>query len=365
MVPILDLKVQYQALRAEVDAAIHGVLERAEFILGPEVKEFERRCGSLCACERGVGVASGTDAIRLALAALEIGPGDEVITSPFTFIGTASPISRSGATPVFVDIDPRTFNLDAALLPQALSPRTRAIIAVHLYGQPADMMPILDFARQHKLFVIEDAAQALGAVYRDQPVGSLGDMGCLSFFPTKNLGCYGDGGMIVTRNAALAEKVDVLRRQGSRQKYLADRVGYNSRLDTLQAAILNVKIKYLAAWNERRRQIAHRYGELLSGTAVVLPTEAPGCRHVFHQFTLRTPRRDALAAHLHAKGIGTMIYYPVPLHRQKVYEPLGYGPDSLPNSEKVAAEVLSLPMYPELTDVQISHVALTIKEFFS
>ncbi|MEM4203714.1 MAG: DegT/DnrJ/EryC1/StrS family aminotransferase [Candidatus Methanomethylicaceae archaeon] len=399
MIPVLDLKAQYESIKDEIDAAIKEVLLSGQFILGPAVRELEDKVAAYCGCKYGVGVASGTDALRLTLTALGIGPGDEVITTPFTFIATANTISHCGARPVFVDIDPRTYNIDPNQLEDLLVGRAsvvlrrpKAIVPVHLYGQPADMDPIMELAERYGLFVVEDCAQAIGARYRSRrmtnderpmgdehssfvvghsasighwsPVGSIGHAGCLSFFPSKNLGAYGDGGMVVTNDAALAEKVDILRRQGSKKKYHAEVLGFNSRLDTLQAAILGVKLKYLDGWNEARRRVAQRYNELLAGLPVTTPYESPDVYHVYHQYTIRAPQRDALAAYLKERGIGTMVYYPVPLHLQKLYADLGYGEGSLPASEAAAREVLSLPMYPELTEAQQYEIAEAIREFY-
>ncbi len=373
MIPILDLKAQYESIKDEIDAAMAGVLESGQFILGPTVRELEQKVAAYCGCKYGVGVASGTDALRLTLTALGIGPGDEVITTPFTFIATANTISHCGARAVFVDIDPRTYNIDPTAIEEAITERTKAIVPVHLYGHPADMDPIMELAEAHGLYVIEDAAQAVGARYpstgsgrsKGRRVGCMGHAGCLSFYPTKNLGAYGDGGMVVTNDAALAEKVDVLRRQGSKRKYHAEVLGFNSRLDSLQAAILGVKLKYLDGWNEARRQVAQRYNELLAGLPVTMPYKSPDVYHVYHQYTIRAEQRDALAAYLKERGIGTMIYYPVPLHLQGLYAGLGYGEGSLLVSEVASREVLSLPMYPELTEAQQQEVAQAIREFYS
>lgn len=364
MIPILDLKAQYAAIGSEVDSAIKDVLVSTAFVLGAAVKDFEREVAAYCECAHGIGVASGTDALRLALAALGVGPGDEVITTPFTFIATANTVSHAGAKPVFLDIDPESYNLNPSLIEAAITPRTKAILPVHLFGQAADMEPIMALARAHDLSVIEDCAQAIGGEYDSKRLGSIGDVGCLSFYPTKNLGGYGDGGMIVTKNSGVAEAVDVLRRQGSRKKYYAEVLGFNSRLDTLQAAVLRIKLKYLDSWNDARRRVARRYDELLDGSPVTTPAQLPDRRHVFHQYTVRAPQRDALAAHLRERGIGTMIYYPVPLHVQPVYADLGYQEGSLPHAEKAAREVLSLPMYPELTEEQQRSITTAIREFY-
>ena len=364
MIPILDLKAQYTAIEQEIDAAIKEVLSSTQFILGPAVRDLEQRVAAYCECKYGVGVASGTDALRLTLAALGIGPGDEVITTPFTFIATANTISHSRATPVFVDIDLRTYNIDPATIEAAITEQTKAIVPVHLYGQSANMDPIMELAKAHRLYVIEDAAQAIGARYKGRRVGSMGHAGCLSFYPTKNLGGYGDGGMVVTNDAALAEKVDVLRQQGSKKKYHAEVLGFNSRLDSLQAAILGVKLNYLDEWNEGRRRAAQLYNDLLADLPVTTPYEAPDMYHVYHQYTIRAPRRDILAAYLKKRGIDTMIYYPVPLHLQGLYASLGYGEGSLPASEAASREVISLPMYPELTEAQQQEVPWAIREFY-
>ena len=364
MIPILDLKAQYESIKDEINAAIAEVLESTQFILGPAVRELEQRVAAYCGCKYGVGVASGTDALRLTLAALGIGPGDEVITTPFTFIATANTISHCGARPVFVDIDPRTFNIDPAAIEAAITEHTKAILPVHLYGQPADMDPIMELAEAHGLCVIEDAAQAIGAHYKERQVGSIGHAACLSFYPTKNLGAYGDGGMVVTNDATLADKIDILRRQGGKKKYHAQVLGFNSRLDSLQAAILGVKLKYLDKWNEARRRVARRYNELLAGLPVTTPHESSDAYHVYHQYTIRAPQRDALAAYLKERGIGTMVYYPVPLHLQGLYASLGYGEGSLSVSEAASREVLSLPMYPEMTEEQQMMVAEAIREFY-
>jgi dTDP-4-amino-4,6-dideoxygalactose transaminase len=363
-IPILDLRAQYLAHREEIDNALLGVVADGQFILGPNVRALEQEIAAYAGCQYALGVASGTDALRLALAALEIGPGDEVITTPFTFVATANTISHAGATPVFVDIDPRTFNLVPEQVEKAVTARTKAIIPVHLFGQPAAMEPILEVARRHGLKVVEDAAQAIGAEENGHRAGSWGDAGCFSFYPTKNLGAYGDGGMVTTNDPAVAEKVDILRRQGGKTKYHSEILGFNSRLDEIQAALLGVKLRHLDAWTTGRQRVARRYDALLAGVTVTTPYERPGVRHVYHQYTIRAPRRDELQAFLKKQGIGTMVYYPVPLHRQPLYSHLNYPAGSLPNSEQAADEVLSLPIYPELTDAQVEAVAEAIAGFY-
>lgn len=364
MIPILDLQRQYQNIREEMDAAVLGVLESGHFVLGPNVKALEQEVAQYCGCEYGIGVASGTDALRLAMDALEIGPGDEVITTPFTFIATGNTISRAGARPVFVDIDPRTFNLNPLLVERAITDRTKAILPVHLFGQIVDMDAIMELAVRYDLPVIEDSAQAIGATYNGQQACSFGIIGCLSFYPTKNLGAYGDGGMAVTCNPEMAENLDVLRRHGGRVKYFHERVGYNSRLDEIQAAILRVKLRYLEEWGVQRSRVAARYDVLLAGSPVTTPYVAPGMKHVYHQYTIRVPSRDELRIFLSDQGIGSMIYYPVPLHRQEMYADLDLGEGSLPESELAAKEVLSLPIYPEMSDEQIEHVADAVRRFY-
>ena len=364
MIPILDLKPQYESIKGEIDAAIAGVLESTQFVLGSTVRDLEQRVAAYCGCQYGVGVASGTDALRLTLTALGIGPGDEVITTPFTFIATANTISHCGARPVFVDIDPRTYNIDPAAIEAAITEHTKAIVPVHLYGQSADMDPIMELAERHGLYVVEDAAQAIGARYHGRRVGSIGHAGCLSFYPTKNLGAYGDGGMVATNDPQIAERVDILRRQGGKVKYYHEVLGFNSRLDALQAAILRVKLGHLDDWNAARREVAHRYNEHLADLPVTTPDESPDVYHVYHQYTIRVPQRDALQAFLKQQGIGSMIYYPLPLHRQELYAGSGYAEDSLPYAEQAAQEVLSLPMYPELTSAQQDQVAQAIRAFY-
>jgi len=376
-IPMTDLRIQYQNIKPEIDEAIQRVLQEGRFILGSEVKKFEEEMAAYCGVKYAVGVASGTDALHLALRAANIGPGDEVITTPFTFIATAEAISQTGATPVFVDIDPRTYNLDPGKIEEKINPRTRAIIPVHLYGQAADMDPILKIAQKYSLPVIEDCAQALGARYKSKKVGSLGDAGCFSFFPVKTLGAYGDGGMVITNNSEIAEKVDMLRRHGCKEKYFHLLPGFNSRLDTLQAAILRVKLKYLDKWNHKRQENAALYAELLKDIdGIIPPYVAPYNESVFNYYTIRIKntigiknrrnplsRRDQIQEALKNQGIETIIYYPLALHLQEVYRYLNYQPGDFPESELAQEEVLSLPMYPELTSEKIEMVVSTIKNF--
>jgi dTDP-4-amino-4,6-dideoxygalactose transaminase len=370
MIPVLDLKAQYQALKTEIDAAMQQVAADGHYILGPNVKALEAEVAAYCDCRFGIGVGNGTDALHLALRALRIGPGDEVITTPFTFVATTEAIGMVGATPVFVDIDADTFNLDPARLERAITPRTKAILPVHVYGQPCDMDPILEIARAHRLSIVEDCAQAIGATYKGRKVGSFGDAGCLSFFPSKNLGCFGDGGMVVTSKPEVAERVEMLRRHGGKVKYHHSELGLNSRLDELQAAILRVKLPHLESWIEARRQVAARYNERLAGIPdIVRPLELGSCdpriptavaRCVYHQYTVRVRERERLQSRLRDAGVATMVYYPVPLHRQEVHADLGHGAGSFPNAERAAAECLSLPMFPELTEAQQATVVAAV-----
>jgi len=355
-IPMLDLRANYRAIRQEIRAAIDAVLDSQHFILGPEVRKLEEEVARYCGRKFAVGVASGTDALILSLHACGIGPGDEVIVPAFSFIATADAVSLLGATPVFVDIRPDTYTLDPALVAARITSRTKAIIPVHLYGQAADMDPILGLARAHGLRVIEDNAQALGASYKQKKTGALGDLGCISFFPSKNLGGYGDGGMIVTDSEDLYRRLLCLRSHGSRKKYFSEEQGWNSRLDEIQAAILRVKLRYLDEWNAQRRANAAHYSTLLRGLRVVPPYVSPWGEHVFHQYTIRVRFRDRVQGLLAEQGIASMVYYPSPIHLQPVYASLQYKAGELPESERAAAEVLSLPMYPELTEVQIGRV---------
>lgn len=383
-VPLLDLKPQYRPLAAEIQAAIEKVCESQAFILGPGVKELEAAVAAYSQCKFGVGVSSGTDALLLALMALEIGAGDEVITSPFTFFATAGTIARAGARPVFCDIDPVSFNLSAPVIASFIAKgcerrggylinkktggRIKALMPVHLYGQVADMEPLMTLAREHNLRVIEDAAQAIGAEDADhRRACSFGDIGCLSFFPTKNLGAFGDAGMCVTNDAALAERMDILRVHGGKPKYYHSFIGGNFRIDELQAVILNVKLKHLDAWTEGRQRNAAFYnaafGRANLGDAVRTPQALPGGRHIYNQYVIRAKDRDRLRAHLAAAGVGSEIYYPVPLHLQKCFEYLGHKSGDFPHSERAADETLALPIFPELTETQLQYVVTTIGHF--
>lgn len=360
-VPFVDLSAQYASIKDEVTEAIAKVLERTDFILGRDVALFEEEFAAFCGVDYAVGVDSGTSALELALRAYGVGPGDEVITVANTFMATALAISFTGATPVLVDIDPDTYTLDASLLESVVTARTKAIIPVHLYGQPADMDPILELAEQHGLVVIEDACQAHGATYKGKPVGSLGHAAAFSFYPGKNLGAYGDAGAVVTSDTKVAESLKMLRNYGSAQKYHHALRGFNRRLDTLQAAVLRVKLPYLEAWSAARRQHAKLYNELLEDSALV-PTEADYARSVYHLYVVRVKNREELQANLQAQGVSTGIHYPIPVHLQPAYQDLGYQEGDFPITERYAKEILSLPMYPELTSSLVRHVAGAIRE---
>ena len=349
-VPLLDLRAQYDTIRDEIQSALARVLESQRFILGPEGEALESEIAAYCGCEHAIGVSSGTDALLAALMAIEVKPGDEVITTPYSFFATTSAVVRAGATPVFVDIDRRTYNIDPTALAAKISPRTRAIIPVHLFGQMADMPAIMNIARRHRLIVIEDAAQAIGAELQGARAGSVGDLACFSFYPTKNLGGFGDGGMITTNDAGLAERVRLLRNHGFKTKYHNEILGWNFRLDEIQAAVLRVKLKYLDRWTEARRKNARLYRQNLGQiTSVELPYEVSGSRHIYHQFVIRTQRRDQLMARLREEGIGCEIYYPIPSHLQHCFKNLGWRLGDFPNSEDAANQSLALPIYPELT----------------
>jgi dTDP-4-amino-4,6-dideoxygalactose transaminase len=362
--PFLDLKAQYRTIKPEIDAAIQRVMESQHFILGPEVESLEEEIATYTQTKFAVACASGSDALLLALIALEVGPGDEVVTAPFTFVATAGSIARLGARPVFVDIDPVTYNLDPGKLAAAISPRTKAIIPVHLFGMAADMDAIM----ARGIPVIEDAAQAIGAKYKGRPVGGIGRCGCFSFFPSKNLGGAGDGGLLTTNDGEFAEKLRVLRNHGGHSKYECELIGMNSRLDALQAAILRVKLRYLDGWTEGRGMNAARYLELFQSRGLdrilTLPRVRVGCTHIYNQYVIRAPRRNELKEHLRACGVPSDIYYPIPLHLQRAFAYLGYKPGDLPESEGASREVLALPIFPELSVAQQDFVVDSIAMFY-
>ncbi|MEK7560344.1 MAG: DegT/DnrJ/EryC1/StrS family aminotransferase [Patescibacteria group bacterium] len=364
-IPFVDLGAQYNRIKPEIDAAIERVVRNSRFVLGEEVERFEADFARYCGAQYAVGVQSGTSALFLALAARGIGPGDEVITQSNSFIATAAAISHTGATPVFVDVDPATGLMDPALIQAAITTRTKAIIPVHLYGQIAPMYDILAVAKRHHLWILEDACQAHGALQNGKRAGSFGDAAAFSFYPGKNLGAYGEGGAVVTSDEALASRIRRLRDHGSPEKYVHAEIGYNMRLEGLAGAVLGVKLAYLDEWNTGRRNNANRYHEMLSGIAgLALPAAVEGNEHVWHLFTILTEQRDELQKFLKERGIATGIHYPIPIHLQKAYVGLGHAHGSFPATERMARETLSLPMYPELTQEQIRYVATAIKEFF-
>lgn len=363
MIPFGDLKLQYQALKVELDESIRSVLESGWFVLGKNVVAFENEFAAYCGAALAIGVGNGTDALQLALMACDIGPGDEVITVPNSATFTALAISAVGARPVFVDIDPDTYNMDPHKLEAALGPHTKAILPVHLYGQPADMDPILDLARKHNLFVIEDAAQAHGALYRGQRAGTLGDIGCFSFYPSKNLGAFGDGGLVTTNRPEIADRVRMLRHGGQKSRYDHQLLGINSRLDEMQAAILRVKLPYLDKWNDRRRHIAALYTALLGDSEVEPPMAMPHAKHIYHLYVIRCKERNALQQYLAEHGVGTAIHYPTPIHLQGAYRFLNLGRGAFPTAERYAEQVLSLPIYPELTDTKVREIANHIRNW--
>lgn len=368
-VPLLDLKAQYTSIKAELDAAVAEVIAAQHFILGPQVKQCEDAIARYSQCRYGVGVSSGTDALVAVLMAEGIGSGDEVITTPYTFFATAGSIVRVGAKPVFVDIDPVTYNIAPALIEARVTPKTRAIIPVHLYGQMADMDAIMDIARRHRLIVIEDAAQAIGAEDHGRRAGSMGHYGCLSFFPSKNLGGFGDGGMVVTQDQERAEKVAIVRAHGSKPKYYHRVVGGNFRLDTLQAAVVLAKLRHLDSWTARRQANAEKYTSRLNASGLVssglikTPVAAKS-RHIYNQYVIRVQKRDELQVFLRERGIGTEVYYPVPMHVQECFAGLGYKEGAFPESERAARETLALPVYPELSEGQADHVMAMVVEFY-
>jgi dTDP-4-amino-4,6-dideoxygalactose transaminase len=378
-VPLLDLKAQYQSIKAEMDAAVQDVFASQYFILGPQVTACEEAVAAYSQAAHGCGVSSGTDALLIALMNEGIGPGDEVITTPYTFFATAGSIARTGARPVFVDIDPETFNLRVDQVEERITPRTKAIMVVHLYGLMADMDAVMEIAQRHHLLVIEDAAQAIGSEYKGRRAGSIGDYGCFSFFPSKNLGGAGDGGMVVTQDAARAEKLIKMRNHGMHPKYYHQYVGGNFRLDALQAAVINVKLPHLDDWSRARQRNALRYHRLFEEAGLAAgPARLPwfpactdpayagqcSCRHIFNQYVVRVEQRDALRAYLAEHQIGSEIYYPVPLHLQDCFADLGYRKGDFPEAERAAAETLALPIYPELTDEQAAAVVGAIRSFY-
>jgi len=360
---MVDLKIQYETIKEEINKAVLSVMESTHFILGPQGKALEEEVATYHGVRHAVSVASGTDALHLALLAAGIKRGDEVITTPFTFIATAEAISYIGAVPVFIDIHPDTFNMDVSKIETAITKKTKAIVPVHLYGRPADMDALMQIAKKHGLRVIEDCAQSFGAEYRGRKTGTFGDFGCYSFFPSKNLGGYGDGGMVITNDDAMAQRLQSLRNHGSHVRYYHDEVGFNSRLDEMQAAIIRVKFRHIDNYNARRRENARLYTQYLSLPAIKTPMEQSDTRHVFHQYTIKIKDRDAVKKKLdEGKVTSSMIYYPVPLHLQAAYKDLGMKPGSLPIAEQVSQEVLSLPMYPELSEEQIKRVADAVQK---
>jgi dTDP-4-amino-4,6-dideoxygalactose transaminase len=361
MIPFVDLKAQYLSIKDEIDAAVFKALESTQFVLGSEVVALEEEFARYCSAENGIAVNTGTSALHLALLAAGIGAGDEVITVPFTFVATVAAICYTGATPVFVDIDPISYTIDVTQIEAAITARTKAILPVHLYGQPADLDPILEIAHRHNLVVIEDAAQAHRSEYKGQRVGSIGDIGCFSFYPGKNLGAYGEGGMVVTSNPEFAQTIRMLRDWGQERRYHHVLKGYNYRMDGIQGAILRVKLRHLDAWTEARRAHAAQYDKLLAGSDVTTPAVMPYSHHVYHVYAIRSPRRDALQQMLQEQGIQTGIHYPIPVHLQPAYSDLGYKPGDFPHSELAAREVLSLPMYAELSPTQVNTVAESLQ----
>jgi dTDP-4-amino-4,6-dideoxygalactose transaminase len=364
MIPFVDLKEQYQSISSEVNDALQGVLLSTNFILGDDVTQFEKEFAQFVGARYGVGVASGTDALHLALMAAGIAAGDEVITAANTFIATALAIAYTGARPVLVDIDEKTYTMDVAQVAKSITVKTKAVIPVHLYGQAADMDPLLALAKTHSLAVIEDACQSHGAFYKGRGTGTFGHAGCFSFYPGKNLGAYGDGGLVTTNDPGFADKIKMLRNYGQVKKYYHSLKGYNSRLDSLQAAILRVKLKRLASWNERRAKLAGLYGTLLKDSPVLLPQKADYGTHVYHLYVIRTARRDELQTYLSGRGISTGIHYPVPVHLQEAFRDLGYGRGDFSVTERCSREILSLPLYPELRESQVHEIAEAIEEFY-
>jgi dTDP-4-amino-4,6-dideoxygalactose transaminase len=362
-VPYFDLPAQIRALRPQLDAAIARTLDQCSFCLGPDVAKFEKDFAAYVGAAHGIGFNSGTSALHVAALLLNLGPGDEVITTPFTFVATSWALAYVGAKPVFVDIDEATFNLDPALVERALTPRTKAIVPVHLYGHPCDVDPLLEICRKHRLPLLEDAAQAHGAKYKGKPVGTFGELAAYSFYPGKNLGACGEAGALVTSRADFAARARSLREHGSKERYYHDEVGFNYRMEGIQGAVLNVKLPHLTAWTTRRRQIAHRYHARLASTPLRLPREASWAQSVYHCYVVRHAQRERLREHLQGKGVGTAMHYPLPLHLQKCFAHLGYKEGDFPVAERAARECISLPVYPDLTDEQVDYVAAMIGEF--
>ncbi len=362
-VPLLDLKREYAELKSEIDQAALDVLAETRFINGPQVAELESKLAEYCGARHAIGVASGTDALLLALRAAGVGPGTEVITTPFSFFATAGTVANLGATPVFVDIEPDSFNIDAAQIEARITERTRVIMPVHLFGQAADLDPIMQLGRKHGITVIEDAAQAISAEYKQRKVGPLADIGCFSFYPTKNMGCAGDGGLIVTNSDQYAETLRALKSHGAQVKYYHDVVGFNSRLDTIHAAILLTKLPHLDRWSAARRKNAEYYNERFAGASLTRPTQMQYAYHIFNQYSILVEKRDELQTHLKNNNIGTEIYYPLPLHLQVCFKELGYKEGDLPVAEKSAKQILSLPIYPQLSEAEREYVADTVLEF--
>ncbi len=365
MISLVDLTAQYHSIKKEIDTAVLATLESGYFILGPQVVKFEESIAAYLGVQHAIGLASGTDALVIALRALNIGEGDEVIIPAYTFFATAGTVMSVGAKPVIVDVDPQSYQIDVSKIEAAITSKTKAIIPVHLYGHPAEMGPILEIARKHGLKVIEDNAQGFGAEYLGKKTGSFGDIACLSFFPTKNLGAYGDGGAVATNDPALAERMRMLRTHGWKKKYYSEEVGYNSRLDALQAAILQAKFPHLDSWNEKRRELSKRYTEHLAPLGIVTPVEREWAKHVYHLYIIRSEKRDQLQAFLKQKGIASEVYYPIPPHLSVPCKKFGYKEGDFPNAEKAAKETLALPLYPELMLTQQDEVIATIKEFVS
>lgn len=363
MIPLVDLTAQYLSIKEEIDSAVLSILESGHFILGPAVSKFEESIASYLGMNYAIGLASGTDALVLALRALNIGAGDEVIIPAYTFFATAGTVMSVGAKPVFVDVDPQSYQIDVSKIKSAITPKTKAIIPVHLYGHPAEMNPILEIARERGLKIIEDNAQGFGAEYQGTKTATFGDIGCLSFFPTKNLGAYGDAGMVVTNDEVLAERMRMLRTHGWKKKYYSEEVGYNSRLDAMQAAILQVKLPHVDVWNGKRRELAARYNAKLSALGLVVPVERAWGKHAYHLYIIRSSRRDEFRAFLKERGIATEVYYPLPPHLSTPCRKFGYQKGDFPHAELASRETLALPLYPELTQSQLDEVIAAVKAF--